>query len=109
MLFFLKQKTAYEMRISDWSSDVCSSDLISSSHYRPRNTVAPEDTGKMMNNDNVAPGDKAMILLQSLICYLREKNVLSRADIEELRNRVEARMATPDSGLSCATALVAAA
>src|SRR3546814_16479144 len=28
MLFFFKQKTAYEMRISDWSSDVCSSDLI---------------------------------------------------------------------------------
>src|SRR3546814_244020 len=28
--FFLKQKTAYEMRISDWSSDVCSSDLIPS-------------------------------------------------------------------------------
>src|SRR3546814_2793786 len=27
MFFFLKQKTAYEMRISDWSSDVCSSDL----------------------------------------------------------------------------------
>src|SRR3546814_6535749 len=26
-LFFCKQKTAYEMRISDWSSDVCSSDL----------------------------------------------------------------------------------
>src|SRR3546814_18478139 len=30
-VFFFKQKTAYEMRISDWSSDVCSSDLI-----RPR-------------------------------------------------------------------------
>src|SRR3546814_8905293 len=28
MLFFFKQKTAYEMRISDWSSDVCSSDLL---------------------------------------------------------------------------------
>src|SRR3546814_1954213 len=27
MFFFYKQKTAYEMRISDWSSDVCSSDL----------------------------------------------------------------------------------
>src|SRR3546814_6097707 len=26
-MFFFKQKTAYEMRISDWSSDVCSSDL----------------------------------------------------------------------------------
>src|SRR3546814_3634291 len=30
MFFFFKQKTAYEMRISDWSSDVCSSDLNSS-------------------------------------------------------------------------------
>src|SRR3546814_3321835 len=29
-LFFFKQKTAYEMRISDWSSDVCSSDLYES-------------------------------------------------------------------------------
>src|SRR3546814_18918046 len=28
MYFFFKQKTAYEMRISDWSSDVCSSDLF---------------------------------------------------------------------------------
>src|SRR3546814_4727871 len=27
-LFFVRQKTAYEMRISDWSSDVCSSDLV---------------------------------------------------------------------------------
>src|SRR3546814_20755158 len=27
MFFFFKQKTAYELRISDWSSDVCSSDL----------------------------------------------------------------------------------
>src|SRR3546814_4174685 len=29
VFFFFKQKTAYEMRISDWSSDVCSSDLLS--------------------------------------------------------------------------------
>src|SRR3546814_7343879 len=28
MCFFFKRKTAYEMRISDWSSDVCSSDLV---------------------------------------------------------------------------------
>src|SRR3546814_4386825 len=31
-VFFFKQKTAYEMRISDWSSDVCSSDLGRSRH-----------------------------------------------------------------------------
>src|SRR3546814_9318969 len=30
--FFFKQKTAYEMRISDWSSDVCSSDLAAQKH-----------------------------------------------------------------------------
>src|SRR3546814_10746457 len=31
--FFFKQKTAYEMRISDWSSDVCSSDLASAGNH----------------------------------------------------------------------------
>src|SRR3546814_11680704 len=31
--FFVKQKTAYEMRISDWSSDVCSSDLTMGGEY----------------------------------------------------------------------------
>src|SRR3546814_7533986 len=34
--FFFKQKTAYEMRISDWSSDVCSSDLPVCAHRRSR-------------------------------------------------------------------------
>src|SRR3546814_990500 len=40
---FFKQKTAYEMRISDWSSDVCSSDLYvqADAPYRSR----PEDLG----------------------------------------------------------------
>src|SRR3546814_5811818 len=34
LFFFFKQKTAYELRISDWSSDVCSSDLTSAHHRR---------------------------------------------------------------------------
>src|SRR3546814_13391322 len=34
VVFFFKQKTAYEMRISDWSSDVCSSDLIEAIHLK---------------------------------------------------------------------------
>src|SRR3546814_3122270 len=38
VVFFFKQKTAYEMRISDWSSDVCSSDLPH--HAGPR--VVPQ-------------------------------------------------------------------
>src|SRR3546814_8802228 len=33
VFFFFKQKTAYEMRISDWSSDVCSSDLAKAQDY----------------------------------------------------------------------------
>src|SRR3546814_15582526 len=33
IFFFFKQKTAYEMRISDWSSDVCSSDLVRMLRY----------------------------------------------------------------------------
>src|SRR3546814_5395046 len=36
--FFFKQKTAYEMRISDWSSDVCSSDL---DKVPPQQLIAP--------------------------------------------------------------------
>src|SRR3546814_1040191 len=44
LFFFFKQKTAYEMRISDWSSDVCSSDLIASlkAHraFERRNQIA---------------------------------------------------------------------
>src|SRR3546814_2895529 len=43
LFFFFKQKTAYEMRISDWSSDVCSSDLYVSS-------VAPQDLDAFMRS-----------------------------------------------------------
>src|SRR3546814_2719682 len=45
--FFFKQKTAYEMRISDWSSDVCSSDLDPPTFVIPegaRERAAPEPT-----------------------------------------------------------------
>src|SRR3546814_3155846 len=38
LFFFFKQKTAYEMRISDWSSDVCSSDLA---RFDPKQTQRP--------------------------------------------------------------------
>src|SRR3546814_10252975 len=42
LFFFFKQKTAYEMRISDWSSDVCSSDLWI---YGVGVEVGPKDIG----------------------------------------------------------------
>src|SRR3546814_4102833 len=40
VFFFFKQKTAYEMRISDWSSDVCSSDLAVHVHVVPSRIVS---------------------------------------------------------------------
>src|SRR3546814_3969989 len=39
--FFFKQKTAYEMRISDWSSDVCSSDLPQSRIFNTCSCATP--------------------------------------------------------------------
>src|SRR3546814_6280234 len=42
MFFFFKQKTAYEMRISDWSSDVCSSDLFC---FTPKGAVIALPSG----------------------------------------------------------------
>src|SRR3546814_5276378 len=50
--FFFKQKTAYEMRISDWSSDVCSSDLeielreVDRAHHQRRKAAFPGVVGE---------------------------------------------------------------
>src|SRR3546814_3410917 len=41
--FFFKQKTAYEMRISDWSSDVCSSDLATPPLRPPTPPLPPNE------------------------------------------------------------------
>src|SRR3546814_7072574 len=41
-IFFVKQKTAYDMRISDWSSDVCSSDLEPAGWFN-KEIKTPED------------------------------------------------------------------
>src|SRR3546814_3978710 len=69
--FFFKQKTAYEMRISDWSSDVCSSDLVGAggSFWFPPAPAA-----------NAAPGQGAPFWIQRQLSswslgswlYLRE-------------------------------------
>src|SRR3546814_16875818 len=41
LFFFVKQKTAYEVRISDWSSDVCSSDLPETQPHRRGRQAGP--------------------------------------------------------------------
>src|SRR3546814_2450806 len=49
--FFFKQKTAYEMRISDWSSDVCSSDL----RYAQTRIIAERQDRRVAQASDVAP------------------------------------------------------
>src|SRR3546814_6487008 len=60
-VFFFKQKTAYEMRISDWSSDVCSSDLMVRCARRERALMDPGldrfEVGR--GKDAVELGDRA--------------------------------------------------
>src|SRR3546814_5400669 len=53
--FFFKQKTAYEMRISDWSSDVCSSDLAMTPEDRPL-SCTPEPLQKTARHLEVGSG-----------------------------------------------------
>lgn len=56
------------------------------------------------------PGEESLIILQSLLCLLREKNVLSRADIEELSHKVKLRAAGMAEGpLPCRRETAAAA
>src|SRR3546814_20973935 len=83
IFFFFKQKTAYEMRISDWSSDVCSSDLLPRRDARPlgalsgrppprafkrlRRSTVQRDAGMIENDDeafadNYAERDQAKAL-----------------------------------------------
>src|SRR3546814_9276637 len=84
LIFFVKQKTAYEMRISDWSSDVCSSDLkegfdegnliADSGKYqgiRGECMQAPAD-GRMIRDDHTRPQAFAEIHV------LREREVFVR-------------------------------
>src|SRR3546814_8115684 len=57
MFFCFKQKTAYEMRISDWSSDVCSSDLYRADALDP-------DLAQRLARDALAKADDGELYLQ---------------------------------------------
>src|SRR3546814_15741646 len=55
--FFFKQKTAYELRISDWSSDVCSSDLDEGSDWFAPSNLEVTDLSVGNTATNVIPGE----------------------------------------------------
>src|SRR3546814_9068408 len=70
VFFFFKQKAAYEMRISDWSSDVCSSDLVKNTSRRvclrlPANS-ASEKLSWLMEHGSLSDGTGLGITLHQL-------------------------------------------
>src|SRR3546814_1900106 len=69
MVFFLffKQKTAYEMRISDWSSDVCSSDLSLRSISRQERPTCAEHQSQRLPSRPQPPSER---IVQSLVTTL---------------------------------------
>src|SRR3546814_1909213 len=84
LFFFFKQKTAYEMRISDWSSDVCSSDLIAvSDHPSLDATLALFDSGV----DDVVrkPVHPREILARAAAIRRRLKAIANHTDVGQIR------------------------
>src|SRR3546814_10461919 len=85
VVFFFKQKTAYEMRISDWSSDVCSSDLMGAAqqagdiarrHQQGRN----DDVGRELPG---RPGRR----LDEVFATMREGRAGRQQDEQRRKNR----------------------
>src|SRR3546814_3081218 len=75
--FFFKQKTAYEMRISDWSSDVCSSDLACRSRHR----LAAFEHQIMAGGQLLDPRDDAIVVGD----ITEGEEILDRGSSEERR------------------------
>src|SRR3546814_13413580 len=108
--FFFKQKTAYEMRISDWSSDVCSSDLptlartekvlavlaqqIDGVRKSPAMTLTPDNMGSRLNasvmetvNTLRAQAQASKTALDGTVGELRGLVLSAHTDREQNRDR----------------------
>src|SRR3546814_19746548 len=92
ILFLLKQKTAYEVRISDWSSDVCSSDLIGSSHDGDASFLVCG----IESQPHVAPDQEAACVRGCMACiHLTEQHAGPNG--EQLRKQIVGGECVPDS------------
>src|SRR3546814_7437534 len=91
-VFFFKQKTAYEMRISDWSSDVCSSDLWLASQKR-KLSPATYDKAVRMLEANVFPwlGSRPLAEIDAPELLAVLKRIEARG-AHETAHRVKAHM-----------------
>src|SRR3546814_15382847 len=87
-MFFFKQNTAYEMRISDWSSDVCSSDLggTGAGAFARRQDQGPQVQGEraLSQTDQL---QAALALLESIVA---DRNVLADLPADERTRLLQA-------------------
>src|SRR3546814_6071487 len=74
--FFFKQKTAYEMRISDWSSDVCSSDLVCFGEHRADDQRADRRLRCGLEHERAAGRDRRSHLVRNQV----EREVEGRSE-----------------------------
>src|SRR3546814_2934209 len=91
--FFCKQKTAYDMRISDWSSDVCSSDLVQQAIVAAKQDNPRRSIRQIRELLEAAGSVAAGSLSRSAIHRLLQQQGLSRIDgsasqLEEKRSFV---------------------
>src|SRR3546814_19403585 len=92
-IFFFKQKTAYEMRIIDWSSDVCSSDLLSlQGCFCPSSTrstlglsLLPGGQPMMMRSEERRVGKECVDLGGRRI--IKKKNPIINTDCRQKKNK----------------------
>src|SRR3546814_18612533 len=84
--FFFKQKTAYEMRISDWSSDVCSSDLFISLHTpltdATRNLIDGKAIAKMRKGVRIVNCARGGIVDEEALKAARESGNVAGAALD---------------------------
>src|SRR3546814_2647198 len=90
IFFFFKQKTAYEMRISDWSSDVCSSDLAIQTRRtalcanpRTRDAV-PTRRPALGRTDRLRPGPGAKLAADGVRRATDHRRAVERSGLAEI-------------------------
>src|SRR3546814_18458032 len=100
--FFFKQKTAYEMRISDWSSDVCSSDLQRRGHLGIAEDGGPLAEREVRGDDDAGAliklADEVAQQLPSRACERQIYKLVEHAQIEPRQLRSQGP-ALADPGL----------
>src|SRR3546814_2860228 len=97
MFFFFKQKTAYEMRISDWSSDVCSSDLIAGAMIQKEtgaNLVHVPYTSPGVATNDLMSGqlDSMLPLVIMMAPYVKDGRIKGLAVMSKTRRSEERRV-----------------